>query len=232
MNGYRLPANTAICIPAYNAKESLALLWGELGSIVCADQVLVVDDGSDDATGTWCARTHVPCIAHAHNRGKGAALATGFSYLVEKGYRWVLTLDADGQHPVADIPRFTQQVQQRPSSAIIIGARKKLGSGMPLPRIMSNTLTSIALSFITRRWIPDSQCGFRMYAAAFLEKITIESQRFEVETETILKAHDAGMSLAFVPVQTVYLGTGSHISHLGDMLRWIRAVFKYRTPAA
>jgi glycosyltransferase involved in cell wall biosynthesis len=191
---------------------------------VPAAEVTVVDDASQDATGSVCARYGIRCLAHEKNQGKGAALKTGFSHLLAQKKDWIITMDADGQHAPSDLNAFILESRRTPPPGLIIGARAMRTGSMPLARIFSNTLTSAYLSFITRRRIKDSQCGFRMYSAQLLSQIAITYQRFEMESEVIIKTVLAGFDISFVDVQTLYCSEGSHISHLRDTIRWIKAV--------
>jgi hypothetical protein len=96
---------------------------------------------------------------------------------------------------------------------------------MPLARICSNALTSAFLSLLTGQRIRDSQCGYRVYAVEMLRRMSIEYDRFEMESEVILKASRLRFPIRFVRVQTVYSrDIGSHISHVRDTLRWVKAV--------
>ena len=218
------PRNVFICIPSYQACEALALLLPGLLDTVPAAQVLVVDDGSTDTTGELCSRIDIRHVRNAENRGKGAALTAGFTILLEKGAEAVITMDADGQHAVADLGLFVDEFRLHPGTGICIGRRQFAKSGMPLSRIVSNTLTSRILSILCGVPVPDSQCGYRLYSARLLRGITITCTRYTMESEVILKAARLGFPVRSVPVQTLYLRGQSHISHLTDTLRWIRAV--------
>jgi hypothetical protein len=95
-------------------------------------------------------------------------------------------------------------------------------------RVLSNRITSRILSWITGTAILDSQCGYRLYSAKFLQSISIRYPRFEMESEVIIKAAHSGFPIIFVDVQTVYLSGRSHISHIVDTVRWIKAVLVIR----
>jgi hypothetical protein len=152
-------------------------------------------------------------------------LSRGFRFLCdEKNASWVITLDADGQHDPADITKILSEIRLRPDAGIIIGKRSMRPGIMPLPRIVSNVLTSFLLSFLARNRIADSQCGYRAYSAHLLSSVTCRFSRFEFESEIILRACAARFSISFVPVQTLYFSTQSHISLVADTLRWVKAV--------
>jgi glycosyltransferase involved in cell wall biosynthesis len=218
------PRNIFVCIPAYQASETLARLFPELLRVMPTAQVLVVDDGSTDGTSDLCSRLGVRSVRHTHNRGKGAALTTGFTLLLEKDTGAVITMDADGQHAVADLGLFVEEFRLHPEIGVCIGQRQFSRSGMPLSRVVSNTLTSRILSLLCGMQVPDSQCGYRLYSARLLREVAITCTRFTMESEVILKAARLGFPVRSVPVQTLYLKGQSHISHLTDTLRWIRAV--------
>lgn len=219
------PQNIYILLPAYNAGNDLFTFLPALLNCVPSDHICIVDDGSRDNTGALCHDYKVDYLKLIVNRGKGAALRKGFNYLIKnKSINWILTMDADGQHAVEDIQLFLGAIEKHPESGIIIGSRKKSVRTMPVARIFSNVTTSKVLSLICRQKILDSQCGYRAYSSQFIENITIHYDRFEMESEVILKACFMGFPIHFIPVQTLYCSSQSHISHVIDILRWIRAI--------
>lgn len=218
------PRDVFICIPAYQASETLARLLPELLETTPATQVLVVDDGSTDATGELCSSIGMRHMRHAENRGKGAALAAGFAALLEQGAGAVITMDADGQHAVSDIGLFVEEFRLHPDTGLCIGQRTMARGRMPFLRIVSNSITSRILTWMCGVPIADSQCGYRLYSARFLRAITVTCPRFAAESEVLLKAARLGFPLRFIAVQTLYLKNTSHISHSADTLRWIKAV--------
>lgn len=225
VTGSSWPHDIALLVPAYRAEHSLRHLLPRLTAQVPRDQILVVDDGSGDRTAEVCREPGIPCIVHETNQGKGRALLTGFTRLLEQNMAAVITLDADGQHDPDDLQRFVADFRAHPEIGICIGRRAFRPGTMPFARIISNTLTSRILSWMCGVPILDSQCGYRLYTAAFLRAITIECPRFEMESEVILKAAHLGFPIRFVPVQTLYFKARSHIAHMTDTLRWIRASF-------
>jgi glycosyltransferase involved in cell wall biosynthesis len=222
------PPDTYICIPSYKAAESLRPLFFDLSRAVPVSQIMVVDDGSGDGTGEICLNHGIECLRLEPNRGKGSALAAGFNRLTERGAQAIITMDADGQHAVADLPRFVECFKNHPDTGICIGKRAFCPGQMPLGRIFSNTVTSAILSWMCGVPILDSQCGYRLYSSALLRSISITCPRFEMESEVILKAAHAGFPIRFVEVQTLYFKARSHIAHLADTLRWVKAAFGIR----
>jgi len=219
------PANTYILIPSYQSADRLGPFLRDLLTAVPAGRVCVVDDGSTDGTVDVCARVNVTCLSHGANAGKGAALRTGFAHLAG-GAEWVITMDADGQHSPDDLPLFLEAQKLAPAG-LCIGARDMRLGVMPPARIISNRLTSAILSILAWRRIRDSQCGYRMYPRELIASIHIEYDRFQMESEIILKAAAKKFSIRFVPVRTLYLrGGSSHIAHFADTARWAAAVVK------
>ena len=214
-----------ILIPAYNASHQLLQLIPSLLSLVPRNRIYIVNDGSNDNTDEICSSFNIRCLSRRKNEGKGAALKIGFSYLIERGAQWIITMDADGQHAVEDIPSFIGMIKQYPHAGIIGGARKLTPGSMPIARVFSNRITSLFLSLICQRKILDSQCGFRLYSTELLNGISLHYKRFEMESEIILKNCFSGFQIFFVPIQTLYCSDQSHISHVKDIIRWIRAVF-------
>jgi hypothetical protein len=136
-------------------------------------------------------------------------------------------MDADGQHSPADLCLFLEEAQKYPTMGLCIGARDMRTGIMPPARILSNRLTSEILTLLTKQRIRDSQCGYRMYSRELVASINIEYDRFQMESEVILKAAAKKFQVHCVPVQTLYLRGGtSHISHITDTLRWAAAVLR------
>jgi hypothetical protein len=133
-------------------------------------------------------------------------------------------MDADGQHAIADIPGFLAALDEDRGVGMVIGARSMKFGIMPVARIFSNRTTSAFLSLLSGRRIHDSQCGFRLYSAELLRLVHLQYDRFEMESEIILKAARLGFETRFIAVQTLYLSGRSHIAHLRDTIRWVLAV--------
>jgi glycosyltransferase involved in cell wall biosynthesis len=219
------PAGVFVLIPSYKAAPSLSRLLPELLRAVPPSNVCVADDGSHDGSDEMCRGFGVLYVSNLVNKGKGAALAKGFDFLTkEKVASWIITMDADGQHSIADLPVFLDAIIVEPGAGIIIGRRDMRPSKMPVARICSNTLTSAFLSLLAGANIPDSQCGYRAYSARLLAAAACRFSRFEMESEIIMRALRLGFPVDFVKVQTLYFSSQSHISHIADTLRWLWAV--------
>ena len=217
---------TAVLIPALNAAQTLSELLTRLQSFVPCEFVVVVDDGSTDATVRIAQEFGACVIRHGVNRGKGAALRSGFEYLMGKTqFRSVITLDADLQHDPAEIPKFVARWKQG-SVDVIVGSRKRVRSGMPFHRVMSNAITSLLVSARAGVMIKDSQSGFRLISREVLSAVTIDSDGFEAETELLIKAARKGFTIDFVPIATIYRKERSHMTHWQTTKRFLQVLMK------
>jgi len=210
-----------IVIPAYNAAASLAELTRRIRQTAPDAQVLVVDDGSTDATAELLPVMGVPFVRHEHNRGKGEALKTGFAEALKGQAAAVIHMDADLQHEPEALPRFINRFEQGDAD-LIIGTRDFGAGSMPRPRRLSNRMTSWAISRLTHTPIADSQSGYRLISRAVLESVHAESQGFDFESEFLLKAIKAGFRIGAVPIETVYRGEPSAIKPWRDTVRFLK----------
>ncbi len=217
--------NILVLIPAYNAAHSLPELLERTVKFVSPSDILVVNDGSSDTTRVIAKHRGVGLIDHRENRGKGTALQTGFDYALTKEYDAVITMDADLQHQPEDIPRFVglATLQQHD---VIIGSRLHNKKGMPFHRILSNTITTLLVQARTGVNIPDSQSGFRFIKKKVLRKVRLFSHGFEAETEFLIKAAASGFSFGSLPIDTIYGGEKSHMTHLQTTVNFIKVLLK------
>ena len=222
---------TLIIIPAYN--EELTI-----GSVVALARkygdVLVVDDGSSDRTSEIAQKAGAILIRHGSNRGKGAALGTGFEYALSKNYDVVVTLDGDGQHNPDEIPLILEPIV-RGEADLVIGARYLNGSRKKIPlyrRIglwVLNKGTQVAAEVSV-----DSQSGFRAITRQALKALNLNSTDYSIETDMVVKARDAGIRIAEVPINVRYDVPKRHkknpLSHGLGVLASIVGLIGYRRP--
>jgi hypothetical protein len=134
-------------------------------------------------------------------------------------------MDADLQHEPVEIPNFIAE-RSRTNADFVIGVRSRLGSGMPVHRMLSNTITSVLVSVKTGVKVRDSQSGYRLICRNVLSSIVIESDGFEAETEMLIKSARLGFRFAFVPIATIYAGAGSHMTHWHTTKQFLRVLFR------
>ena len=215
----------AILIPAYNAAASLPGVLDGVRCYVAPEDVLVVDDGSSDGTQKAAERAGVHVLSHSVNRGKGAALKTGFAWAVDRGYEAVITLDADGQNDPKSVPDFVQRWKET-GADLVVGSRMGDRRGMPVERVCSNTLTSWVISRRAGQRIEDSQSGYRLIAMEVLRQVSLETDGYEMESELLIKAARLGFRIVSVPIRTVYADEESFIHPLRDTGRFIALVWR------
>ncbi|HKQ58187.1 MAG TPA: glycosyltransferase family 2 protein, partial [Candidatus Eisenbacteria bacterium] len=202
-------------IPAYQAAGFLGGVLERLAALALRPDVLVVNDGSTDATAEVARAGGARVLSFPENRGKGYALLAGFEALAE--YDGVVTLDADGQHPPECLPEFVA-TSERLGADLVLGVRALSGS-MPVIRRLANGVSSGWATWLAGAPVGDSQCGYRLYGRRLLERTPITPGRYEVESEVIVRAARLGFRLAQVPIPTVYGEETSHIRTMRDVPR-------------
>ena len=212
-------ARCAVIIPCWNEAATIGPLVERVRAYV--PQVIVVDDGSDDATASTALAAGACVQQHSRRRGKGAALRTGLRHAAALGFSWAITLDGDGQHEPDCIPAFVER-QALTHATLVVGNRMTAAGQMPWLRRTANRWMSRRLSNRTGREFPDSQCGFRLVQLDAWSALRIESDHFEVESETLLAFIAAGERVEFVPIPVVRSPRPSRIRLVPDTLRWLR----------
>ena len=196
-----------ILIPAYNAQETLGSVLKKTEPL--RGDIIVVDDGSSDETKKVASESRAQVLEHPLNLGKGAALRTGFRYILQKDYEVVITLDADGQHDPAEIP-FLLKIFQSVKPDILIASRAAEFGKMTFLRRFWNRLGVKAVARLCHSDITDSQSGFRLIRTDVLKKVDFSTSRFETELELLIKACKRGFSVLSVSINTQKVdGTGS-----------------------
>lgn len=211
-------------VPAYEAADSLTDVVREVRVAVPRITVIVVDDGSTDCTALVAQSVADHVARHPENRGKGAALRTGFAIALEQGADLVVTLDADGQHPAQALPAMIAAAAE---ADIVVGARRRAGTTMPLQRRLSNALSSFVVSQLAGCPIEDSQCGLRVMRSAVLRAIELHDDRYELETDLLVRAARRGFRVRSIPVPTIYAGGRSHFRAVRDTLRLARVMLRH-----
>ncbi len=219
-------SNVSVLIPAFNEGEYIAeVVKGALRSV---SRVLVVDDGSGDQTVIVSNESGAEVICHPVNRGKGAALRTGFEALLADGSEAIVVLDGDGQHDPEELPAFIKRAEES-NAGIVVGNRLADAAGMPQVRYWTNRTMSMILSWLSRQKIPDSQCGYRLIRREVLERINFTTENYDLESEMLILASRLGFKIASAPIKTIYTGQVSEIKPGRDTLRFIKLIFKYLT---
>ncbi|HRW31255.1 MULTISPECIES: glycosyltransferase family 2 protein [Methanothrix] len=191
---------TAI-LPAYNEEVSI-------GSIVLrtrkfADRVIVVDDGSLDRTAEVAALAGAQVLRHEMNLGKGAALKTGFSLL--NGDAVIVTIDTDGQHDPADIPRLVRPILKGEAD-MVNGSRYLNGNkrDTPIYRRMGQKVLDVATNIGCGLSVTDTQSGFRAFAGRTKGIFRFEQKGLAIESEMLADAASAGLRIKEVEIGVRY----------------------------
>ena len=212
-------ANCAAVIACFNESASIAPLVTELRRHL--PFVIVVDDGSADATADAAKNSGAVVLIHTRNLGKGAALKTGLSRALELGYEWAVTLDGDGQHAPDDLPALFH-CAEKTGARLVIGNRMKEAQKIPWLRRHVNRWMSRKLSQHANRPLPDTQCGFRLIHLPAWASLPLRAERFEVESETLMAFLAAKQPVAFANVRVVNRSRRSHICPVKDSWRWLK----------
>jgi glycosyltransferase involved in cell wall biosynthesis len=223
------PRKVVAIIPAHNEAP-------RIGAVVTAAAahlpVLVVDDGSADETTERATEAGATVVRQLPNKGKGAALRTGFGWALDHGFDAAVTLDGDGQHDPAEIPVFLE-AWANGARDLVVGRRNF--RTMPPTRRVANQLGTLAFSWAVGRRIPDNQSGFRLVSRRLMEAtLASDEAGFEFEVEMIVTAIRAGWAIEWVPIRTIYAGETSHIRPVHHLKRFLatarRARRTVRTP--
>ena len=223
----------ACVIPAYEAADTIAAVIAGVRAACPTMPIVVVDDGShDDTFAVAQASGADEVLRHAHNRGKGSALVTGFNRLRARLPRTdaVVTVDADGQHDPACLPALLAALE---SADLVIGVRRRRGTSMPWHRRIANGISTRAIAWCAGQPIRDAQCGFRGIRCTLLEQVPHDGERYEAETAFVIRAARAGAIIAQTEIPTRY-GPASHFRPLRDAARVVATIWSHRpsrTPA-
>ena len=204
-----------VCISKVSRKGVIAILPAfneeiSIGSMVLhareyAERVIVVDDGSSDHTAKIARFAGAEVISHPKNKGKGAALKTGFDLAGQNGAKVIVTMDTDGQHDPAEIPKLVSPILQGEAD-IVNGSRYMNGKDKNTPfyrRIGQNVLDK-ATNFNSGLHITDTQSGFRAFAKHTLPVFRFKSNGLAIESEMLKDASNAGLNIKEVEIGVRY----------------------------
>jgi glycosyltransferase involved in cell wall biosynthesis len=203
--------------------------------------IVVVDDGSgaeyaDIFSSLKKNNNNINLLSHAINMGKGAALKTGFNFILTHypNVKSIITADADGQHLAEDILKIAEQATHKPNT-LILGARQFSDSEIPLRSRVGNQLTRKVMRFFTGLKLTDTQTGLRAWPTKLcLHSLNIASVGYDFEMDALLMSkqlfdEDESFSIIEVPIQTIYDkgNTSSHFSPVWDSMKIYFIFFRY-----
>ena len=203
-------------IPAFEAEAAVGAVV--VGLRRRLQTVIVVDDGSTDATAEVAADAGARVESLEANRGKGAALRHGLELALAEEPAAVVLLDADGQHDPEDL-ELLLAAWDRSRPELVIGARLSDAGVIPPARYWTNYIGSRILSWMTGFELEDSQSGYRLLAAPLARSLRLCSDGYEIESEMLIKASKLGARVEHVRVRTIYNDVASHFRPVADTFR-------------
>jgi glycosyltransferase involved in cell wall biosynthesis len=213
-----------VLVPVYNAEPTLAKVVKDLRRNLPGALIIGIDDGSTDGSRQLLRTVADETIEFDKNRGKGAALRAGFGLALKKGAAAVLTIDSDGQHDAAFAPAIVGALDR---ADIVIGTRDLSGEHVPKHRRIANMISSAATRAVSGGKVRDSQSGYRAMKAEVLRKVDAVGDRYEFETDFIIRAARAGFTTVNVPISTIY-GSPSYFREFRDAWLVIKVLWRHR----
>lgn len=226
--------DTLVLIPTYNNAGTLEDVVRR--ALAQGLPVLVVDDGSTDGTARILQNTmesrQLSVVTHSKNQGKGKALKTGFQEAKRLGFKYVITLDADGQHYPEDIPVLLAEKKEK---TLVVGSRSIRGNSSHSS--FANRFSNFWFRLYTTVNLPDTQTGYRLYPLEDLPWLGLLSARYEAELTLLVFSAWKGLELKPVPVRVSYpedrvshfrpFRDFARISLLNTILLFIAIVYGY-----
>lgn len=191
------------------------------------EDVVVVDDGSQDQTAAVAERAGARVIRHRANEGKGVAVRTGLSFVLGQDFTHVLFIDADLQHNPSDIGLLIEKARDGVGD-FVLAERVFNKESMPRSRYYANTIGSRVMSKLTGTPIGDSQSGFRLIRSDLLRPLTLTARRYEIEAEILVKLVRRGAKIERVAVASTYRGARSKMRPIRDVFRICMLTMRYR----
>lgn len=216
--------SVSVVIPAKNEGQSIRDVVERIRAGGWADEIVVVDDGSSDGTGSIAEEQGARVIRHPYSKGNGAAVKTG----ARSAFGDILVfMDADGQHNPSEIPRLLARMQE--GYDMVVGARTR-GGQASFGRGVANRLYNWLASYMTGQKVKDLTSGFRAVKRnLFLQFLNLLPNGFSYPTTSTMAFFRAGYSVAYEPIDVRKRLGESHIKPLRDGLRFLLIIFKIGT---
>lgn len=197
-----------IILPGYNEAE---VINGVLAQILKETKkhkqykldIILVNDGSKDATAEIAIKHPVTVVSHLVNMGSGAATRTGLKYAKINNYDYAVTIDADGQHSTKDLISVIKKLNSEDFD-LVIGSRLMNSKGMPIIRVVGNKTLNFATRVILGVGVTDSQSGLKAFSRNAIEKIEIRANGFEFCSEIVWRAKQQDLKITEVPIKAIY----------------------------
>lgn len=226
--------NVAVVIPALDEEATIRKVIEAIPKKI-VQNIIVVDDASDDGTSGIAKEAGALVVRHGRNLGVGAAIRTGYSKALSLRADIVLVVAADGQHDSKEIPRLIRPILEDEAD-YVVGDRLSadpLVSGMPRHRYYANKMLTYITRKITKLDVKDSQCGFTAVSSAGLRRINLSflSDRWGIPNDMLLECAMRGLRVKYVPIKVIYAGRKSYVRLPGFAIRLLgilaRGILRY-----
>lgn len=209
-----------VIIPTFNNASTLGNVIESVSEY--ASDIIVVNDGSTDNTAILLGNfSRIEVISYLKNKGKGHALSCGFQKAIERGFKYAITLDSDGQHYADDIPIFLKAIRGNPQ-ALLIGSRNLNEENMPSRNSFGNKFSNFWFQLETGLNLPDTQSGFRLYPLESVKKIKLFTARYEFELEIMVKLAWQDVPVLPVKIKVYYAEKNERVSHFRPITDFLR----------
>jgi glycosyltransferase involved in cell wall biosynthesis len=193
-----------VIIPAFNEASVIGSVIASVKTNLPTADILIVDDGSSDATSEQAKKHDVTVVRHIVNRGLGGAIGTGLAFAKRHAYDIAITLDADGQHDPKDAQTMIALLQ-KDKFDLVIGSRLVKGMlEMPSDRRLLNWLANAITFLLFGVKTTDSQSGFRAFNRKAIQTISLKTERMEVSSEIFAEINRLHLRFAEVPISVIY----------------------------
>lgn len=219
-----------VALPAYNEERYI-------GSVILrarqyADEVIVLDDGSTDATSEIARLAGATVIRHEENKGYGAAIQSLLAEAKRKNPDVLVLLDADAQHNPDEIPSLIKSIISE-GSDLVVGSRKQQKAKIPAYRRIGQGVLSYFSSILSKEKLSDSESGFRVFSRKAITVLEPRESGMAVSAETIADAAEKGLKITEVPISVAYTKDSSTLNpvrHGVGVLARILAMISERRP--
>lgn len=219
-----IKGTVSVVIPAKNEGASIARLVRGLHELKMIEEVIVVDDGSNDETVTEANRAGARVISHPYSKGNGAAVKTGAT--AAQG-SIIVFMDGDGQHAASDVPVLLEKLNSGFDMVVAARPRKAQAS---LGRLAANATYNRFASWMVGHEVKDLTSGFRAVSRSkFLEFVSLLPNGFSYPTTSTMAFFRAGYSVGYVSIAVARREGKSHIKPLKDGVKFLLIIFKVGT---